>query len=79
MLYHHPLSSTLLYSCSSRGNVADAVNGEVEPSDKVYEIVEKLRSKNILVSSHQEMRNYLMTDLYVTKSGLAGAHLSHVC
>lgn len=56
MLYHHPLSSTLLYSSSSRGKVADAMYGEVEPSDKVYEIVKKLRSRNILVSSHQEMR-----------------------
>lgn len=53
---HHPLSSTLLYSSSSREKVTDAVNGEVEPSDKVFEIVEKLISRNILVSSHQEIR-----------------------
>lgn len=55
VLYHHPLSSTLSYGSSSRRKVADAVIGEAEPSDKVYAIVEKLRSKNILVSSHQDM------------------------
>lgn len=36
MLYHHPLSFALLYSSSSKGKVADAVNGVVEKFMKLW-------------------------------------------